>query len=909
MAITSDTTAPIRFSDIRNEFGGTAPDNLSEYYRGGDNVPNDLNDAVVGATEVQTIPVMGTRSNVVAGGATNELLFIALPSDFSSGGPTAGDLGGSFAGTETIPDTSSGSASWPAGAFTQTAGTVGDWTVSVGDPTTLNPAEDDEFTRAALFVNNSGADITVESVSFTILITEAGGQSLQIFGFRSRRNDDQTGPFLGSAVSSLNTPITYVGTGAAHTYADGEGFYIGIVVSADVYLPFTFEISDVSIFTTDATSLETTSFSFDPDVNNDVYSNNSSVVELDLTDAVWNTADTSITGNVEGNWRTDFGGFFSFNGTTATLDDIVTQIFNASNTGLAGNITVTRPSNGNVIRIENSAGDMTFFVGSGSQSTGFDEFINNPDWPTPPVVRSGVNGNTPTIYDYSDGLAIDTSPRVNPQSLTANIGTDAALTEVGTAIEAIAPGITWNDSITDHSVTAVPSSITIDFTNAEYDPTATSFSETVFGNWRENSGDDDEDGESLILDGQNPPSPTNIIDEIETEITSKLAAGFTLTRMSDNKLVLAADSGDVTLRINDSSSTSNDDFDFDSSFTTQPIVRVLTPTVGAPAQDGDTELVGNSIEIDYTNAVITSSYFEYFFGNWNTRAPSGESAIVSLQGPIPLADIVAEYVSEMNSVIRTDDGFTLTQDDTGLILTLSSAGRLSFAINLFSTDHDAFDFRSDWITPPVVTQVLPTPGQTYGEDDARVDIGTDTFTGRAITIDLGTQTDIDTLLTIVQNGGRNTDPILVATHGFSGGGSQPSSTYTLTDYNGNVIDTFTRSVPVSTDSDVAAVITQAIGLIDMNTETPVDFTAAADGSNIVITASVEAAVTGTWTLSVNHNNAAAGDIGDIAFGVTSVQDGATPSPATLINQSVPTSGPITTDDFRGAYDPDNPVNS
>ena len=907
MAITSDTTTPISFSDIRNEFGGAAPDNLSEYYRGGDNVPNDLNDAVVGATEVQTIPVTGTRSNVVAGATTNELLLIALPNDFNSGGPTAGDLGGSFAGTETIPDTSSGFASWPAGAFTQTTGTVGEWTVSTGDPTTINPAESDDFIRAALFVNNSGGDITVESVSFTILATEAGGQTTSFFGFRSRRNDDQTGPFTGAAAASTNNLETYTGQGDAYTYADGEGFYIGIVPTSDLYLPFTFEITDVSIFTTDATSFEPTTFTFDPDVDNEVYINNSSVVEIDFTNVTWNPSN-SLGGRLFGNWRTDQSESFLVAG-SATLDELVAEVFVEANTSLTNNVTVTRPGNGNVVRIERSDGDISFWIGDGSADTTFTEFLDNLNWYTYPEIRFGIDGNTPATYDYSDGSPLDTSPRVSSQPLTQHIGTDAALTEVGTAIEAIAPGITWDDTVVDHSVEAVPSSITIDFTNAEYDPTETSFSETVFGNWRENSGDDDEDGEVLTLNSQNPPSPTNIIDEIETEITSTLAAGFTLTRMSDNKLVLAADSGDVTLRINDSSSTSNDDFDFDSVFTTQPIVRVLTPTVGAPAQDGDTELVGNSIEIDYTNVVITSTYSEYFFGNWNTRAPSGERASVSLQGPIPLADIVAEYVSEMNSVIRTDDGFTLTQDDTGLILTLSSASRLSFAINRFSSDHDTFDFESDWITPPVVTQVLPTPGQTYAEDDARVDIGTNAFTGRSITIDMGTQTDIATLFSVIQNGGRNTNPLLVATHGFSGGSSQPQSTYTLTDYNGNVIDTFTRSVPVSTDSDVAAVITQAIGLIDMNTETPVDFTAAADGSNIVITATVEAAVTGTWTLSVNHNNAAAGDIGDIAFGVTSVQDGATPSPATLINQSVPTSGPITTDDFRGAYDPDNPVNS
>lgn len=38
--MTLPASGPISLSDIRNEFGGSAPDSLSEYYRGGAYVPN-----------------------------------------------------------------------------------------------------------------------------------------------------------------------------------------------------------------------------------------------------------------------------------------------------------------------------------------------------------------------------------------------------------------------------------------------------------------------------------------------------------------------------------------------------------------------------------------------------------------------------------------------------------------------------------------------------------------------------------------------------------------------------------------------------------------------------------------------------------------------------------------------------
>ena len=323
--------------------------------------------------------------------------------------------------------------------------------------------------------------------------------------------------------------------------------------------------------------------------------------------------------------------------------------------------------------------------------------------------------------------------------------------------------------------------------------------------------------------------------------------------------------------------------------------------------DFDVTDTPGQITIDFTDAVWPSSatlYLEYLHGNWST-APNGEAAVISGSGTT-VSDIVDEIEIEMNSKLAS--GFTLTRN--GLVLTLSSPSILTFSINLSLGGTATFVFDTDWTTPPVITQVLPTPGQTYEEGDNEVNVGNDAFNGRSITIDLGTNQDIEPLLSVTRHAGSNTDPMLIATHGLStGGGNNTLSTYTVTDYNNSVITSFPSSVASASDSDISNVISSAISAINSNTENPIDFTAALVSGNIVITAEREAAVTGVWTISANHHGVAADSIGNIAFGDASVVEGVTPMDSTLINQNVPTSGHITTDDFRGAYDPDNPINS
>ena len=108
------------------------------------------------------------------------------------------------------------------------------------------------------------------------------------------------------------------------------------------------------------TGLTPTSFAFNPDVNDVVYFNNTSVIEIDFNDVVWDTTEGSIVEIVGGNWRTDGSEVTQFNGTSATVESIVAEYLVEMNTSLQPNVTVTET--GNVITITRTDGDMSFFV-------------------------------------------------------------------------------------------------------------------------------------------------------------------------------------------------------------------------------------------------------------------------------------------------------------------------------------------------------------------------------------------------------------------------------------------------------------------------------------------------------------------------------------------------------------------
>ena len=303
--------------------------------------------------------------------------------------------------------------------------------------------------------------------------------------------------------------------------------------------------------------------------------------------------------------------------------------------------------------------------------------------------------------------------------------------------------------------------------------------------------------------------------------------------------------------------------------------------------------IPSSITIDYTNAALdTSNLFvsEYFYGNWNTGGED-DAEFVFFFGTGTIEAAVDAIETAMNNVLDTTGGFTLTRN--GLILTLSSEGRLSFTESSSATDGSTFNF-SFWETAPVITQVLPTPGQTYADGDGMFNGGQDVFTGDTITVDLGTSQNIETMLTVTQNGGSNTAPTLSATDGVPGsGGGGVLSTYTVRDHEGSVVSSFTKSVASDTDNDLADVLSSVISIINTNTQTPMDFTAVVSNNSIVITASSVGAVAGVWMITAEHST---GD-GDIEFGSTTItQEGLNVG----TNGSIPTSGPISTANFYGA---------
>lgn len=87
-------TGAISFSSIRAEFGGGAPDSLSEYYRGGANVPSNQATSATDGSAISTSGAIrvGTFRGLTK---TNPLTIISGPT-------TAGGAGGSFFDGDTV---------------------------------------------------------------------------------------------------------------------------------------------------------------------------------------------------------------------------------------------------------------------------------------------------------------------------------------------------------------------------------------------------------------------------------------------------------------------------------------------------------------------------------------------------------------------------------------------------------------------------------------------------------------------------------------------------------------------------------------------------------------------------------------------------------------------------------------
>ena len=164
---------------------------------------------------------------------------------------------------------------------------------------------------------------------------------------------------------------------------------------------------------------------------------------------------------------------------------------------------------------------------------------------------------------------------------------------------------------------------------------------------------------------------------------------------------------------------------------------------------------------------------------------------------------------------------------------------------------------------------------------------------RSITFDTGTTTDITSSLLLT----RNTGLSLISEISAVDGGSPdptPHSSYTVNDYDGNEVTSFTSSVPSGASSDSASVINQIVAAINTNVETPIDFMAAVSGNVITLTAQTGGSVTGIWSVVVNHFTGN-GDLGFAALVTTEGTDDSTTG--TLTNWILNTPGGQFTDTF------------
>lgn len=153
------------------------------------------------------------------------------------------------------------------------------------------------------------------------------------------------------------------------------------------------------------------------------------------------------------------------------------------------------------------------------------------------------------------------------------------------------------------------------------------------------------------------------------------------------------------------------------------------------------------------------------------------------------------------------------------------------------------------------------------------EIDSDVQGRKYVDIDLGTDSDINASLTVTANSGSNTAPTLTATNGISIDSDGTHTTYTVTDYDGRQVTTFTSSVNDSDSDDIASVVSQIYNAANNNTETPIDFTADSDSDGrLILTADRDGAVTGNWTITVN-NHGQTNNAGNIVFTRSVVTEG------------------------------------
>ena len=304
-----------------------------------------------------------------------------------------------------------------------------------------------------------------------------------------------------------------------------------------------------------------------------------------------------------------------------------------------------------------------------------------------------------------------------------------------------------------------------------------------------------------------------IINSVEISFVELFATAYDFTLDTVGTVF----SGDVTGNFSDNADASTALTELATATTT------MFPTVTASAISSITAVPG-AIEIDCSNVEWDGSgnVLVYLYGNWNENG-EGVNEFVFLSGselttdqPTFATEFADEMETEINSRLDTANGFTLTR--VGNVLTLSSTGRLSFYLSELTTNPLTFSYENDLSTPPttnILTPVADAAMDVGGVGEPRVNVGV--FPSSQISLDTNQTADLEQSLTITANTGINTIPTLTSA---TGGPTGIHTTYSVFDYAGMEITTFTGSVSATSESDFTTVNNQIIAAINSNTETP-----------------------------------------------------------------------------------------
>ena len=132
----------------------------------------------------------------------------------------------------------------------------------------------------------------------------------------------------------------------------------------------------------------------------------------------------------------------------------------------------------------------------------------------------------------------------------------------------------------------------------------------------------------------------------------------------------------------------------------------------------------------------------------------------------------------------------------------------------------------------------------------------------SITIDYGTETNIDSSFTIT--GGLNNMESIVNTDG-TGSTLSAATTITVVDPEATEVVSFTSSVTDASDNNVDTIAAQIVSAVNNNIETPINFDAEYDAATttLILTAE-EAGNTNPWTIVFNNNGITGANAGNLS---------------------------------------------